>query len=214
MHNYERVASAGFSAVPEGHLATIVTSLEMFSLQDISRSGLPEGVALCGIDGTDLARYRKLYRRVGEEWLWFSRLVMDDRELAAILNDSEVEIYALREDGEDIGILELDFRVPGECELAFFGLAPHVTGKGLGRDLMNMAITLAWSRPINRFWVHTCTLDHPAALSFYIRSGFRPYARHIEVAADPRLTGHIEEDKALHVPLIAPTNHAACVEQR
>jgi hypothetical protein len=51
-------------------------------------------------------------------------------------------------------------------------------------------------------WVHTCSLDHPGAVAFYTRSGFTPYALMIEVADDPRLTGHLPESAGPHVPLI------------
>jgi hypothetical protein len=67
---------------------------------------------------------------------------------------------------------------------------------------MNRAIERAWARPIHRFWVHTCTLDHPGALGFYIRSGFKPYARRVEVADDPRLVGLAPRTSAPHIPII------------
>ena len=139
---------------------------------------------------------------MGTDWLWFSRLVMADEKLQAILDNPQVEFLALRKDGRDVGILELDFSKPAECELAFFGLAVEVVGTGVGRTLMNEAIARAWSRPIKRFWVHTCTLDHPAALDFYRRSGFVPYAFQVEVFADPRLTGILPRDCSRHVPLL------------
>ena len=53
-----------------------------------------------------------------------------------------------------------------------------------------------------RVLVHTCSLDHPQALQFYIRSGFRPYARAVEVADDPRLIGLAPRDSASWLPLI------------
>ena len=74
--------------------------------------------------------------------------------------------------GERLGLLELDFREPGECELAFFGLDQSLIGSGAGRIMMNAAIDKAWEKPITRFWVHTCTLDHPAALPLYQKMGF------------------------------------------
>ncbi len=114
-----------------------------------------------------------MYRRLGERWMWFSRLVKPRAEVAAILGDANVETYMVRREGEDQGLLELDFRVAGEAELAFFGLDEAVVGKGAGRWLMNRALALAWAKPIGRFWVHTCTLDHPSAPEFYQRSGFR-----------------------------------------
>ena len=77
-------------------------------------------------------------------------------------------------------------------------------GQGAGRALMNLAIEKAWARPIRRFWVHTCTLDHHAALGFYQRSGFTPYARRVEVADDPRVTGLVPRSFAPHLPIIDP----------
>lgn len=124
---------------------------------------------------------------------------MPDDKLRAILDDPQVSLFALRQGERDVGILELDFRQPDECELAFFGLASEAVGKGIGRTLMNEAIERAWSRAIKRFWVHTCTLDHPAALGFYRRSGFTPYAFQVEVQPDPRLTGAMPRDCAPHV---------------
>jgi GNAT superfamily N-acetyltransferase len=114
----------------------------------------------------------------------------------------KVHVHALRDRGADVGLLELDFRQDGECELAYFGLTAGMVGRGAGRWLMNRAIALAWAKNITRFHVHTCTLDHPAALEFYRRSGFTPYKREIEIAPDPRLTGNLPRDCAAHVPLI------------
>ena len=103
---------------------------------------------------------------------------------------------------QEAGLLELDFRTPHECELSFFGLTLPLLGTGAGRWLMNRAIERAWSRPIRRFWVHTCTFDHQDALAFYLRSGFRPFRLEIEYADDPRVTGLLPRSAAPHVPLI------------
>ena len=75
-------------------------------------------------------------------------------------------------------------------------------GSGAGRWLMNRALELAWSRPVSRFWVHTCTLDHPSAVAFYERSGFRAFRQQIEIADDPRLDGTAPRGAARHVPII------------
>lgn len=204
MHMTKQEAHTGYSTVPAGHIATVVTCLEMTEKpeSDPTKSEFPEGITLESFDSAVLDDYRRLYRRVGEEWLWFSRLVMDDASLSAILHDSAVEVYVLRKNEMDIGILELDFRQSEECELVFFGLTPDVTGLGLGSHFINKAIELAWSKPVRRFWVHTCTFDHPAALKFYIRSGFKPFALEVEVKPDPRLSGHLAKTSAPHVPLI------------
>ena len=105
--------------------------------------------------------FRDLYRRVGEEWLWFSRIRMPDAELAAIIQSPLMEVYALAHEGRDEGLLELDFRKPGQCEIVSFGVTEKLVGTGAGRWLMNRALELAWSRPVTRVWLHTCTFDHP-----------------------------------------------------
>jgi GNAT superfamily N-acetyltransferase len=99
-------------------------------------------------------------------------------------------------------LLELDFREAGQCELSFFGVTAKLIGGGAGRWLMNRALELAWSRPLQRFWVHTCTYDHPAAVTFYQRSGFRAFRRQIELEDDPRLHGTLPRHVAKHVPII------------
>lgn len=202
--DHEPMKISGYTDLPPGTIAAVVTYLEMHAPPQ------PQAVArqdwgMAPLTG-DLARYRGLFRQVGEPWLWFSRLVMDDTVLRSIVDHPAVQAYAMHENGADIGLLELDFREPGTCELAFFGVIPEAIGRGWGRILMNEAIRRAWEQPIRRLWVHTCSLDHPRALQFYIRSGFRPYKRAVEIADDPRLKGHLPLTAAPHVPPIA---HAA-----
>jgi GNAT superfamily N-acetyltransferase len=190
----------GYSPVAPGHVVNVVTCLEMTAPAPLRPTA--GDLTLRPMERGDLAAYRALFRRVGEDWLWFSRLAMADDELAAILADARVEPLALQAADGPIGLLELDFREAGQCELAFFGVAPKAIGTGAGRWLMNEAIGRAWVQPIRRLWVHTCTFDHPGALAFYLRSGFTPYARMVEVAEDPRLCGHLAKTSAPHVPVI------------
>jgi GNAT superfamily N-acetyltransferase len=192
---------SGYTDLPPGTIAAVVTYLEMHA-PPAPRPPPRQDWSLASLKG-DAARYRALFRRVGEPWLWFSRVVMDDAMLGSILGHPRVQAYALQENGLDIGLLELDFREPRTCELSFFGLAPEAIGCGWGRILMNEAIRRAWEQPISRLWVHTCSLDHPRALEFYIRSGFRPYKRAVEIADDPRLKGHLPLTAAPHMPPIA-----------
>ena len=193
----------GVHAVPAGHTASVVTHLEM-SGEAAQRPEADLPLELARVTAPDPDWYLDLFRKVGAPWLWFGRLVMDRGELRAILSDERVHVYVVRDGTDEVGLLELDFRQHGDCELAYFGLAPETVGGGAGRWLMNRAIRLAWAEGIARFHVHTCTLDHPAALDFYRRSGFTPYAREIEIAPDPRLSGLLPEDTAPQVPLIRP----------
>jgi GNAT superfamily N-acetyltransferase len=191
-----------FLDVPAGKIAAVVTSLEMTERPARRTERSDEGLTLQHVIEPDLAWFRNLFRLVGENWIWFSRLMMADAELAAIIHDPRVEVHVLRAGDKDAGLLELDFRDPDQCELSFFGLAPAFVGTGAGRWLMNRAIERAWSQPIRRFWVHTCTFDHQAALAFYVRSGFRPFRQQIEFADDPRRMGLLPRTAAPHVPLI------------
>lgn len=190
------------SPVPPGQIAAIVTSLEM--KERPRPAPMPAStLRMKRWKSPSLAAYRTLYRRIGEPWLWFSRLVMADDSLAAIIHDPAVEIYAVEDQaGIEVGIVELDFRVAGQCELAFFGLIPALNGKGHGRWMMAQAKSLAWRKGVERFWVHTCTLDAPSALGFYRKSGFTPYAREVEIFADPRLSGHLPRQAAPHIPML------------
>lgn len=195
----------GFHDVPPGSLATVVTHLEMRAPAAPRPVPIPDGLTLRHVQAPAPDWYRDLFTRVGgHDWLWFSRLVMDDTELADILHDPRVAVYALEQDGRAEGLMELDFRVNAECELAFFGLTGKLIGTGAGRYLMNAAITRAWARPIDRFHVHTCTLDHPAALGFYRRSGFVPIRQQVEIAEDPRVSGLLPDHAGAHIPVFRP----------
>lgn len=186
--------------IADGEIAAVVTSLEMRA-RPKPRPLPASPLRLVRWREPSPAAYRTLFRRVGERWLWFSRLMLDDAALAAIIHDPAVEVYAVADRaGVEIGLLELDFRIEGECEIAFFGLVPELAGKGHGGWLMAETMARAWRAGIERVWVHTCTLDHPAALSFYRKQGFAPFARAVELFADPRGLGVLPLEAGPHVP--------------
>lgn len=192
------------SPVGKGELAAVVTSLEMTARPPLRAMPMSD-LRLERWNAPSPDKYRTLYRRVGQPWLWFSRLELEDGALTAIIHDPKVRIWAVTDrSGIEIGILELDFRVSGECEIAFFGLVPELAGMGHGKWMMAMALQAGWSEAgVERLWVHTCTLDGPGALAFYIKSGFVPYQRQIETFPDPRLIGLIPPNAAPQIPLIS-----------
>jgi GNAT superfamily N-acetyltransferase len=183
-------------------LANVVTCLEMLAKPQAAPSVLPEGYSLKRLSGQDTALFRTLFRDIGQDLMWFSRLILPEEKLASILSNPVVESYALLANGEPAGLLELNFEDLPNCELTFFGLTAATVGKGLGRPLMSEAIARAWAKPINRFWVHTCHYDHPRALGFYKSSGFVPYALMVEVHDDPRLSGLMPLSASPHVALL------------
>ena len=190
-----------YEQVPDGELAAVVTYLEMCSPPE--HKVLPSPLSLRRVDVPQPGHYKELFRLIGSPWLWFSRLILDDAHLAAIIQHPRVELDAiLDESGREVGMLELDFREPHECELAFIGLVPELSGKGHGRWLLAEAIRRAWREGVSRVHVHTCSLDHPAALAAYRRAGFTPYKRAVERFPDPRLLGILPKDSAPQIPLL------------
>jgi GNAT superfamily N-acetyltransferase len=192
----------GYHIVPRGKLANVQTYLEMRAKPPLRPCPENPSWHLERLTTPDLDRYRALFHRVGDEHLWAGRLLMPQEKLARLLADPRIEVYILVTAGGDDGILELDFRAAPECEVSLFGVAPPLIASGAGRWLMNRGVEIAWSHPIERFWLHTCTLDHPSALAFYLRTGFQPYERRVEVYDDPRCLGLTRPDAAARVPIL------------
>ena len=187
----------GYHALAPGKVASVVTYVQMTARPawiDDAFSGELRPLPL-----NDLAAYRDLFRRVGENWLWFSRLRASEEQLRERF--AKTGYLVLQYDGGR-GLVELDQAGEGEVEISLFGLLTTETGRGLGRAMMAHTLRLAWNAGVRRVWLHTCTLDDPRALGFYRKMGFRPYARGIEIANDPRLQGLLPETAAPQVPII------------
>ena len=188
--------------VPGDEVATVVTTLEMRSRPPL-RPLPPSRLRLVAWPRPDLARYRTLFRRVGAPWLWFSRLTFDDAALGAIVGDAGVSVFAAVDPaGVELGMVELDHRRPGACEISYFALVPELAGQGHGRWLMAETLAHAWRPGVERVWLHTCTLDHPSALGFYRAQGFAAVARTVETFADPRGLGLLPADAAPQIPYL------------
>ncbi|GAA4758122.1 GNAT family N-acetyltransferase [Sphingomonas daechungensis] len=190
-----------YDEVSDRDLVAVVTFLEMHARPQVEVP--PSPWKLRRIEDPEPGAYRELFASIGSRWLWFSRLVMADGDLSAIIQDPKVELFSVEDEaGRAVGMLELDYRQPGECELSFVGVLPELSGQGHGRWLLAEAVDRAWRDGVRRVHVHTCTLDHPAALSAYRRAGFTPYKRAIERFPDPRLIGALPRDCAPQIPLL------------
>jgi len=154
-------------------------------------------IALMRAETPTLSFYRYLYNTIGEPWLWWERRALDDEALAAIIHDPKVEIFVLYYDGVPAGYIELDLRIDGEIEVAYFGLIPEFIGRGLGAYLLGWALDEAWQREPDRVWVHTCNFDHPKAIATYQQAGFTPYKQEAKAIDDPRATGLLPADLPL-----------------
>ena len=192
----------GYYDLPPGKLANVVTYLEMRGPAATPSTEAASEYIVRRVEHPDLDWYRTLYRKIGEPWLWFSRLRMSDDELREILHHPAVAVLALSCQGKDAGLLELDWRDSPDVEVAFFGVTSDLIGKGAGRALLTEGLKAAWGHNPQRVWLHTCTSDHPGALGFYVKFGFVPYKRAIEIADDPRVTGEIDRKAAPHIPIL------------
>ena len=126
-----------------------------------------------------VAYYRFLYNEVGREYHWYSRGKLSDEELGAVIQHPLNEIHVLHVDGVPAGFAELDRRHAGDVELVQFGLTRHYIGQGLGKWFLSWVLDKVWNYNPRRLWLHTCTLDHPAALPNYLKAGFVEYKREL-----------------------------------
>lgn len=134
-----------------------------------------EGLSVHHVKTPTVAYYRNLYNAVGKTYYWYSRGQLPDAELATILSHPLNEMHVLHVDGMAAGFAELDRRDPRDVELVQFGLTTDFIGQGLGKWFLQWTIDYVWSTQPRRFWLHTCTLDHPAALPNYLKAGFVLY---------------------------------------
>ena len=169
-----------------------VTYLEMRRPPARPKASPPSGkTAVVRADPPTTAFYRFLYNNVGEKWLWWMRREMADAPLKAILTDPRLYVNVLYVNGCPAGYCEMDTRILGEVEIAYFGLMEPFIGRGLGRYLLDWTVDTAWTHKPDRIWLHTCTLDHPRALPVYQKAGFTPYKQTQEQIEDPRDKGLI-----------------------
>ena len=110
---HETPLPLGYHPLPPGHLANVVTCLEM--TEKPSPRAVPDvaGLSLQRMGAADTERFRALFAAIGRDFLWFSRLILEEEKLAAIIGDPKVVSLALVKEGRDIGLLELDFREEG-----------------------------------------------------------------------------------------------------
>ncbi|MCC6931595.1 MAG: GNAT family N-acetyltransferase [Gemmatimonadaceae bacterium] len=148
-----------------------------FLAGDAPWSALPAGVRIDEVCDCPVATYRELYAAVGADYLWRDRLAWSDETLAVHLARRDVRVWILCDAEGEGGYFELVKGGDGAVEIAYFGLVRTRHGRGLGKALLSRAIAESWGWGATRVWLHTCTLDGPAALPNYIARGFVPYRR-------------------------------------
>lgn len=156
-------------------LDTTVTYLEM-SQHKVNHIQRPLNVnaALLSTQNIPLHFYRYIYFQVGIHWNWEMRLRLSDVALAKAIHSPDIEITVLYVDGAPAGFYEINRANRASTDLAYFGMMPHVHGRGLGKWFLSAAVDACWTNAPERVTVNTCTLDHPAALPLYQKMGFKP----------------------------------------
>lgn len=161
------------------------TFLQLTEPNELSRDGLPaiQGAAVSRHDPVPPARFRELYRQVGDAYRWHDRSAWTDGQIVTRFAGDRVSLWELTLHGERAGFYELEQHDDGSIEIVLFGLLPAIAGRGLGKWLLVEAVERAWALGARRVWLHTCTLDSPAALPNYRARGFKPFrTEHYEVA--------------------------------
>ena len=119
--------------------------------------------------------YRYLYSEVGRAYHWIDRLPWTDEQISAHLARREITLWVMYREDAVAGYFELERHEDGSIEIAYFGLLAEFIGRGLGKNLLTAAVKQAWGDGANRVWLHTCTLDDPAAMPNYLKRGFKPF---------------------------------------
>lgn len=159
-----------------------ITTLEMLTAPSSEPRQLPDDVRVERAAPISAEYARFLYGLVGGPWFWTERLGWTRQQWIDELAVPGTEFWILYGGGNPLGYVQLQPQ-PGtegtEAEIRYFGLVEDAMGRGLGGRLLEHGIAAAWSlpqrsalAPVARVWVHTCSLDGPAALPNYQARGF------------------------------------------
>jgi GNAT superfamily N-acetyltransferase len=150
------------------------TYLEMSSPSELRPASLDGPLPqIERLEDCSVSLFRSLYADVGRAYRWTDRLSWTDDRVREHLSTPGVSLWLMSWEQEAAGYFELRQHEDQSVEIAYFGLLPAFIGRGWGKYLLTRAVQSAWQLG-RRVWLHTCTLDHPAALPNYLKRGFRP----------------------------------------
>lgn len=154
------------------------TYLALSSFGHLRRGPAPVSSArLVRIPPGATAEWRRLYADIGGKYHWHDRDAWSDAKLAEHLAREDVRCFRVQAllPGAPLnaaGFLELETHSDGTVEVVYLGLHERAQGVGLGRWLVGQAVDEARRMGASSVWLHTCTLDGPAALPNYLARGF------------------------------------------
>lgn len=161
---------------PATPVTVAITFLRMDHPPEYKLLDLPEGYVLEKLSFVPIPLYRYIYGTVGRECCWWMRRVLSDQYLEQLFSDPFVEVYVLKDSNDIIsGFFELDCRLKSNVNIAYFGLMPHLVGKGIGRTFFHQVLGTAWEKHPRCLRINTCNLDNPRALELYKKAGFEQF---------------------------------------
>jgi GNAT superfamily N-acetyltransferase len=153
-----------------------ITYLEMCSAAELKPKGSVDprfGIREATVKQWELNRF--LYFLVGRDWHWTEKRQWPDQRWKDYAESDGLWTFVACFDGSVAGYYEMRRDDQGGVEIAILGLTPKFVGRGFGGPLLTRALTDAWRLQPTRVWLHTCTLDHPGALSNYLARGMKIY---------------------------------------
>jgi GNAT superfamily N-acetyltransferase len=176
--------------------------LEMTDAAELRPAGPPLVDARFHRAEPDPASSRRFYEQVGRDWSWTDRRCWNAGQWEAWVSAPGYEMWLAEVAGAAVGYLELDGGPQGDVQVAYLGILPGFTGKGLGGALLTAGVDRAWRRGAERVWLHTCSLDAPHARANYLARGFRPYD--FVVRRSHRTPAGASEPVAEHEVVVTP----------
>ncbi len=162
-------------------MTVTTTYLAMFSPEQLRPIYLDDGCfQVQAVDPPDWRFNREMYCTVGEAFGWQDKRTWTDEQWRERVETTELRTFRALWGAETIGYFELRDDGLSGIEIEYFGLLPGHYGRGLGGALLTRALEEAWRLCPDRVWVHTCTLDHRAALANYEARGLRIYRTETE----------------------------------
>ena len=155
--------------------------LEILSIQSLKYKKKPNKnlrIELLKKEKFELNKF--FYKQVGKKYQWIDRLIWSDASCQNYISNNNLKTYILKENDELVGYFELIHNTESNnCEIAYFGILEEFFGKGYGGYLLSEAIKLGFNLNAKRVWVHTCSLDHPNAISNYRSRGMKVFKSEI-----------------------------------
>ncbi|MCD6204202.1 MAG: GNAT family N-acetyltransferase [Candidatus Marinimicrobia bacterium] len=133
----------------------------------------PESVIIERLTRPDYRINRSFYLKIGRDWDWIDRKFWTDKQWREYADRPELETWIVYYQNDPAGYIECIYESGQTVQIAYLGLLPQYTGRGIGSYMTKYAIRQAFSAGTEKVWLSTCSLDHPAALKAYLKCGFK-----------------------------------------